>query len=632
MRLRITPAGRAFWITAIYLVVGAVWIAWSDAALLTLVEDPAYLSSLQTLKGWAYVGLSGLLVFALSLASLRGQAREAEVDRRLRTVLDAIPTRVSWKDTDGRYLGCNAAFAEDMGLPGPEAVAGLMDADLLPADQVDGARLADRRVVETGEPLRHNRIPVMHEGGELAWYDAYRVPVQGAAGEVEGLLFCYDDVTHGVLAELELRQGQKVQEVGRLTSGIVHDFKNVLAVILANADLVEGGRLSRSEVEEAFQDIRRAADSAYDVVRKLLGFTGKADLVKKPTDVRWVLEGMAAMLSRLLRQTHGFRVELPEALPRVLCDVNAVEHMLLNLVSNARDAMPERTGEIVVRLEEVVLDPETSSSWWSTQAEAGPVTGQWVALSVADSGMGIALDLLPRIFEAFYTTKSGAGGTGLGLPMVMGLMEQHGGVVQVKSEVGKGTTVRLLFPPLEEGLAETEEREETMEGGRVVEPVPDSVVGEASAAGPRRSGTDGSDGRDAQSHPSTSDAMALTVLVVEDQADLRRTVLRALRHSGFQVLEAGEGNAALELIRGEAHELDLVLSDLAMPGMGGMDLYRTMRAEGFAVPFAITSGEADLAEVAESPDERAIPMIPKPWTVQELVAGVRNAMDGPPRE
>lgn len=629
MDLRSAPMGRALWTTVIYLLVGGVWIAWSDAALLALVADAEYLSSLQTLKGWAYVGLSGLLVFALTLASLRGLAREAEADRRLRTVLDTIPTRVSWKDADGRYLGCNAAFANDMGLTGPEVVVGLTDADILPADQREGGRLADRRVLESGAPLRHDRVPVLQDGGEMRWYDAYRVPLQDAAGATEGLLFCYDDITDRVRAELELRQGQKVQEVGRLTSGIVHDFKNVLAVIIANADMVEAGRMSRGEVEEAFQDIRQAADSAYDVVRKLLGFTGKADLVKKPTDIQRVLEGMSAMLSRLLRQTHGFRVELPESVPRVLCDGNAVEHMLLNLVTNARDAMPERAGDIVVRLEEVVLEPGATSPWWSPSPDSESAEGRWVALSVADSGMGIPLDLLPRIFEAFYTTKSGSGGTGLGLPMVLGLMEQHGGVVQVKSQVGSGTTIRLLFPPLREDLGEAETR---------MAQTPDTGAEVASEAWGRRrqpQGEDDENGTDDPNAPAerpASQGLGPTVLVVEDQTDLRRTVLRALKHSGFQVLEAGEGKAALELVRGEGERIDLVLSDLAMPGMGGMELYRTMRAEGYGTPFAVTTGEADLAEVAESPDERSIPMIPKPWTVQELVAGVRKAMGGPSRE
>jgi signal transduction histidine kinase/ActR/RegA family two-component response regulator len=599
-----TALSVALRIALAYLLLGVLWILLSDRVLLAMVEDPGRLTWLQTAKGWFFVALSGAMVFGLVYRTLRLRSEEAARDRRLRTVLDTIPSRVAWKGRDGRYQGCNAAFAADAGLSHPREIRGRTDGELPWAEEAPAIAAADRKVVESGKTLRRNAIPVEFPPGQLRWVDHWRVPVRGPNGEVEGILFCYDDVTNRISTRLQLQQAQRVQEVGRLTSGLVHDFRNVLAVIRANTDLLRGNGLHGEEAGEAFRDIQQASDAAQGVVRKLLGLSRKADLAVAERDLASVLSGLSPMLSRLLRHAHPFRVELAEDLPPVRCDVGAVEQIVLNLVTNARDAMAGSGGEILLTLEARRWTPnpsrrvEGSRVIWIPPHEQLPPAGRYVALSVSDQGPGIPAEVLPRVFEPFFTTKQDGVGTGLGLSMVQGLMEQHGGAVEVETEAGSGTTIRLLFP-------EARSRAEK----------------------PRPDGVDPCLGGEAEGDAAPI-AEKATILVVEDQPDLRRTLLRVLRHAGYEVIEASDGPAGLELARAHRGGIDLILSDLALPGFGGMTLFRTLRTEGIDTPFAITTGMADLEGAAETPEEAAIPVIPKPWTVKELSRAVREVLAG----
>ncbi|HET9133569.1 MAG TPA: ATP-binding protein [Gemmatimonadales bacterium] len=576
----------------VYAVVGVLWITFSDAAVVSVARDADALIQLQRWKGWLYVAATSVLVYGLVAASLRSEHRLARrlrlAEERLRLVLDTIPSRVLWKDRAGRYLGGNRRFAEDAGYQDPDDLVGRTDEEMPWAHDASRVRESDEAILSgRAERLDYEIVLPTRDGGQRHEV-VTKVPLRSPDGEITGLLASYEDITGRKLAERQLRHAQKLRAIGELTSGVTHDFKNVLSVIIANAELLERALEADTEEGRTVADILSASRSAAGMVRKLLGFSRESDLTLAAVDLRGVVRNVAPMLSRLLAGRFRFDVEAGGDVPPVLADIDVVEQMLLNLITNARDAMPDG-GEIRIRL----VGP--TSLWDAERGDAPPMhvigldtppaPGRYIGLEVEDTGHGMAPEVAERIFEPFYTTKPTGQGTGLGLSMVYGLMRQLGGFVTLQTAEGEGATFGLWFPVL---------------------------VGEAPAAARQRPSTAGSLPRGVE-----------TVLLVDDQEDLRRTGSRVLRRFGYTVLEAADGAEALAMLRRGSPRVDLVLTDYVMPGMDGIALVDAMHAEGMGIPVALTSGFAGLVE-----QHPGLPAIPKPWTMEELVRGVRRILDG----
>ncbi len=593
---RLSPERAAGKIAGVYLAAGSLWIALSDRLIVLFLDDPSGITTVQTLKGWAFVLGSALLLYAVALQGFRAFARLGASDRRMAQVLEAIPAGVGWKGTDGRYRGCNARFARDMGLSGGEDVVGLRDADLpwlsgLPEMEGDEEALLEGRGEST-----ERRYEIPDEEGRVRRLRVGRAPLRDHDGRVIGVLVCYEDETDRWQAEVQLGAAQRLNELGTLTAGVAHDFRNILAVIMANADLVARGGLAGAEAEHAFRDIRDAAESASGMVRKLLGFGKGRELRYEPVHLPEVLSQVAPMLSRMLTPSHPLRVVTPPDLPAVRADRDAVEHLLLNLVTNARDAMPEG-GDIHIRAVPVAVggdgeiqagdDPGELGSFRRAPGGDRLIPGTYVGLSVRDEGTGIPGPLRDRVFEPFVTSRGAAGGTGLGLPMVLSLTRRQGGEVQLRTREGIGTEVRVLLPL----------------SGEAVE------VHAADAETGRDEGWNGDE---------------QTILIVEDQEGLRRTMARVLERHGYRVIQARDGIEALELARAHRSTIDLVLSDSTMPRMGGMELRTRLRGEGLDLPFALTTGDPP---VPDRTGGESIRVLPKPWTVRELLAGVQDLME-----
>lgn len=576
----------------VYAVVGVLWITFSDAAVVSVARDADALIQLQRWKGWLYVAATSVLVYGLVAASLRSEHRLARrlrlAEERLRLVLDTIPSRVLWKDRAGRYLGGNRRFAEDAGYQDPDDLVGRTDEEMPWAHDASRVRESDEEILSgRAERLDYEIVLPTRDGGQRHEV-VTKVPLRSPDGEITGLLASYEDITGRKLAERQLRHAQKLRAIGELTSGVTHDFKNVLSVIIANAELLERALEADTEEGRTVADILSASRSAAGMVRKLLGFSRESDLTLVAVDLRGVVRNVAPMLSRLLAGRFRLDVEAGGDVPPVLADIDVVEQMLLNLITNARDAMPDG-GEIRIRL----VGP---TSLWDAERgdappmhviglDAPPAPGRYIGLEVEDTGHGMAPEVAERIFEPFYTTKPTGQGTGLGLSMVYGLMRQLGGFVTLQTAEGEGATFGLWFPVL---------------------------VGEAPAATRQRPSTAGSLPRGVE-----------TVLLVDDQEDLRRTGSRVLRRFGYTVLEAADGAEALAMLRRGSPRVDLVLTDYVMPGMDGIALVDAMHAEGMGIPVALTSGFAGLVE-----QHPGLPAIPKPWTMEELVRGVRRILDG----
>ena len=370
------------------------------------------------------------------------------------------------------------------------------------------------------------------------------------------------DITEQRKAEANLRQAQKMQALGTLTGGIAHDFNNLLTIIYASASLAERDfRDSPDMAAQSIGEIVRAAERGADLVRRLMSFSRSENLRRRLVPLDEVLSGFLPTLRRLVPESLELDVDLGAPGAFIHADPVAIEQILINLVTNARDAI-DGHGRISLRTRQL-HDP----------------SGDEVLLEVADTGAGMTTETQERVFEPFFTTKGPGRGTGLGLPMVYGLAQQHEGTVTLRSTLGEGTTVSVRLPL---------RRERRASGSS-----PPPAVGER--------------GR------------GETILVVEDDRAVCAMASRCLQRAGYVVLTASGGDEALTTLR-EHSDIALVLSDLVMPRMGGEELRERMRRGRHArVPIAFMSGYS--AEV--SPD---VPLLAKPWKPEELTAFVRSCL------
>ena len=422
------------------------------------------------------------------------------------------------------------------------------------------------------------------KGGEHYAAEVVVSPVRDAGGVVVQYVGLQRDVTRVRELEDQLRHAQKMEAIGHLTGGIAHDFNNLLNVISTNATL------AREEIQDPnatfgyLADVETAAQQAGALVRKLLAFSRRERLTLVRIDLVEELRDLERTLRRLLPETIRVRFDAGRDPVLVAADEVAFEQIILNLATNARDAMP-RGGRLSLGLSEVVCR-EGHDDHVALGLDA---PGRYVVVSVEDTGVGMDRATLQRVFDPFFTTKAPAAGTGLGLAMVFGLMKQHGGVVRVESAPGQGTAVRLYFPA---------------DAGKRARP------------------------RAERAARSRAERGGETILLVEDQDLLRRAAARALTRLGYAVLPAADGEEGLRVLAEQGDRVALVLSDLIMPTVGGVELYERLRAEGRHVRFLLMSGHTTAPGAAKLPP--GVPVIEKPWTVDALARKLRELLDAPP--
>ncbi|MDX2120650.1 MAG: ATP-binding protein [Gemmatimonadota bacterium] len=380
------------------------------------------------------------------------------------------------------------------------------------------------------------------------------------------------------VVEAQLRQAQKMEAVGQLTGGIAHDFNNLLTVILTNVRLIEHGLPAEAgHVREDLDELRIAAQRGAEMIKKLLAFSRSGQFTFEPLALERILSESVRLLRRILPASVRIEAQFDPAAPATRTDPAAVQQMVLNLATNARDAMPGG-GSLTLALAPFHMTREF------VQRRGWGRIGEYAAITIRDTGSGMPPAVMDRLFEPFFTTKPPGVGTGLGMPMVYGLMKQHSGYVDVESAPGAGTSVTLYFPAVDGAPA---------------------VQRAAAPAVPHGGGT---------------------ILVVEDEASLRRAARRLLERQGYEVLEAAIGEEGLRLAREHRAEIRLVLSDVVMPKMGGPALHAALEREGIAIPFLFTSGYAGRAMPDGVKLPQGVPLLPKPWDAQELATWVSDAI------
>jgi two-component system, cell cycle sensor histidine kinase and response regulator CckA len=505
-----------------------------------------------------------------------------ESEERYRGLFDINPLPMWVLDPESlEFLAVNGAAVETYGYSEKEFLA-MRSSDIRPADDVPNliAHLAEagersRRYVTRQKRKDGTLFPVEIDSGAIVF-----------AGRPARLVVAHDvtDRLHAESAlrdaESQLRQSQRLEAIGQLTGGIAHDFNNVLTAIGSYSDFLydslEPGDARRLDIQE----IRKAAERAAGLTKQLLAFSRSQILQPRVLNINTALSELELLLARLLTADVKLIFSLDPEAGNVRADPGQLAQVVMNLAVNARDAMPDGGQLTISSRNEHVPEPADDA------VDAIAVKpGEYVVIEVADTGIGMDSDTQQRIFEPFFTTKGPGKGTGLGLSTVYGIVQQSGGYVFCDSEPGRGTTFTIRLP-------------------RVHQPVdPDTVKPERAVAGRRSE----------------------VVLIVEDEESVRRAARRILVKKGYTVLEASDGNDAVELLNAQS-KVDLLLTDLVMPGMGGRELVRVLRDQGRSIPTLYMSGYTKDAIMREELDPD-IMVLEKPFSHDELAAKVREVLD-----
>jgi PAS domain S-box-containing protein len=512
------------------------------------------------------------------------QAATTHYQQFLRQVIDTTPHLIFVKDSDGRYVLANEAVARFHGTT-VERVIGKRDGDFnLKSEEVERFLRDDREVMSSQQAAFITEEPAtMAKTGETRWFQTVKVPLLSPDGTTRQVLGVATDITERKQLEDQFRQAHKMEAVGRLAGGVAHDFNNVLTIIRAQTEFLLADLAEADPRRGDVLEIQEATDRAATFTRQLLAFSRRQILQLEVLELNAVITGMETMVRRLVGEDVVVLTKLHPELPRISADPGQLQQVLLNLAVNARDAMP-RGGTLLIETAVVELDEHYPRQHPTAKS------GVHVVLAVTDTGCGMDPATRSRVFEPFFTTKEPGKGTGLGLSTVYGIVKQSGGHIWVYSELGRGTTFKLYFPP-HYGAAKASEPEWT------------PVLERGSGA---------------------------TILLVEDERPVRSTVRRLLERHGYKVLEAANGQDALTLIAARNGEINLVLSDMVMPGMGGMELASRVRSLAPKLPVLLMTGytEETITRSGDRPHDEQI--IEKPFTMHTMLDRVRRALAAKP--
>ncbi|HEX2672084.1 MAG TPA: PAS domain-containing protein [Polyangiaceae bacterium] len=536
---------------------------------------------------------------------LRLRARAVELEQRLaqlaeaeeqifgaraqaQALLDTIPHMAWMKDTRGVFLAVNEAFARACGRSKGD-VLGKTDRDIWPLEHAEKYRQDDLRVIASGQQFFvEERIA---EGGDYKWFETFKTPIRDGKGIAVGTVGLARDITDRKRAEAErevlerhLQETQKLESLGVLAGGIAHDFNNLLVAVLANADLALD-MLARAEpaqaVVERVADVRAAALHASELTNQMLAYSGRGHFEVRPISLTDLVLDMGQLLAASLSKKAQVTYELSE-LPAVQADVAQMRQVIMNLITNASDALEDRAGSIRLRtgVERV------GSSVPDLYGHASLAPGNYAFLEVSDDGCGMDAETRARIFEPFFTTKFT--GRGLGLSAVQGIVRGHGGGIVLRSAPHAGTTIKVLLrcadqPPVG------------------VQSPPVDAASEWSGHG--------------------------LVLLVDDDSRVRLVTTLLLRNLGFEVLEAVSGRDAIAQFTRRASEVRFVMLDVTMPDLSGDHVLRELRKLRSNVPVLLCSGYSE-EEMRNRFDSKDIEnFVQKPYLLNTLKAHIRHLID-----
>ena len=510
--------------------------------------------------------------------SLEQQLRNAQ--EQYHELFDNAVVGVFQSTPEGRYLTVNPAMAKMLGYDSPqEVVETISDIGRQVYVDPEYRRTFKERLQEDGF-VKNLESEVYRKDGSKAWFSA-NVRAIFQNGQIIRYEGTNEDITQRKLLEAQLRQSQEMEAVGLLAGGVAHDFNNALGVITGYSDLLQISLPPQSPEHRQAEEIAKAGRRAAALTRQLLAFSRKQVIQPVALDLNSATRELEKMLRRLIGEHIDITFQRDPALGPVKMDPGQVEQVLMNLCVNARDAMPDG-GKLCIETSNVELDETYAKQIGFV------VPGPYAVLSVSDTGCGIDQETQRRIFEPFFTTKDPGKGTGLGLSTVYGIAKQNGGYILVYSEVEKGLTFRLYLPRLK---GDTQLHAETL-------------VSEVVAVGTE------------------------TVLVVEDEEALRKLARTCLESNGYTVLDAPDAATALRQAESDSRRIDLLLSDVVMPGMGGRDLANRMRVLHPRVKVLFMSGYTNDLIDRHHVLEPGTELLEKPFTLHALLSKVGKVLHG----
>lgn len=454
----------------------------------------------------------------------------------------------------------------------------------------------DARETQAGVPTRIKQV--LAEGSAI-WEgvhvtkDSRRIPVEISSSlfELDGKKMVFSavrDISERARSlaernslEEQLRQSQKMEAVGRLAGGVAHDFNNLLMAILGYSEMLLNDPKVPPAMRDELQEIQRAGERAAGLTRQLLAFSRKQVIEPVSLNLGNVMRESEKMIRRIIGEDIRFTCHVEAKCGRIKADPGQIEQILMNLVVNSRDAMP-KGGVLTMETREVLIEEEYART--NSEARAG----RWALLAISDNGIGMSKETLSHLFEPFYTTKPKGKGTGLGLATVYGIVKQNKGFILVYSELAMGTSIKIYFPVIESDVSSLDTRE----------------------------------------HPSAVPHGTETILLVEDELLVRQLTRTMLTRLGYQVIEAASGNEALEKYREDINRIDLLITDVVMPGMNGRELQEAMRRLRPGLKTLFVSGYTDDVIANHGILEAGVHFVAKPFSSGKLASKIREVIEG----